>query len=101
MVEENRLPDDAVVVRCGVPPFLARPLHLSCDEHPAGCYGFSVQSAAGLSAEELARNCQNRMALHEPDAKTASAAEKLWENFQDSFRFRPRDLRRRKATFRR
>ena len=59
MAEGDRLPDDAVVVRCGLPPFLGRPLHTACDEHPSGRYGFSVQAAVGLTVEELALECRN------------------------------------------
>ena len=59
MAEGDRLADDAVVVRCGLPPFLGRPLHTACDEHPSGYYGFSVQSAAGLTVEQLASECRN------------------------------------------
>jgi hypothetical protein len=59
MAEGDRLPDDAVVVRCGRPPFLGRPLHTACDEHPSGYYGFSVQAAVGLTVEELASECRN------------------------------------------
>ena len=60
MAEGDRLPGDAVVVRCGLPPFLGRPLHTACDEHPSGYYGFSVQAAAGLTVEQLASECRNR-----------------------------------------
>jgi hypothetical protein len=55
-----RLPGDALVVRCGLPPFRGRPLFTSCDDHPDGVYGFSVQSAAGVGLEQLARRCKNR-----------------------------------------
>ena len=59
MAEEERLRDEALVVRCGLPPFHGRPLNVACEEHPSGCYGFSVQSAVGLTVEELARECSN------------------------------------------
>jgi hypothetical protein len=59
MADEEQLPDEAVVVRCGRPPFEGRPLHVACDEHPSGCYGFSVQAAIGLTVEELSRACFN------------------------------------------
>jgi hypothetical protein len=59
MAEGDRLPDDVLVVRCGLPPFHGRPLFTACDDHPDGVYGFSVQSAVGLSAEELATACAN------------------------------------------
>jgi hypothetical protein len=59
MAEGDRLPDDAVVVRCGLPPFLGRPLDTACDEHPSGFYGFSVQATAGLTVEQLASECRN------------------------------------------
>ena len=61
MAEGDRLPDDALVVRCGLPPFLGRPLHTACDEHPSGYYGFSVQSAVGLTVEQLASECRNNV----------------------------------------
>jgi hypothetical protein len=61
MAEGDPLPDDAVVVRCGLPPFLGRPLHTACDEHPSGYYGFSVQSAVGLTVEQLASECRNNV----------------------------------------
>ena len=54
-----RLPDDAFVVRCGLPPFRGRPLFTACDDHPDGVYGFSVQSAAGLTVEQLVSACRN------------------------------------------
>jgi hypothetical protein len=60
MAEGDLLPDDAVVVRGGVPPFRVRPLHTACDQHPAGYHGFSVQSAAGLTIEQLATECPNK-----------------------------------------
>jgi hypothetical protein len=59
MAERDRLPDDAIVVRCGLPPFRGRPLFTSCDDHPDGVYGFSVQCAAGLNVERLAMACRN------------------------------------------
>jgi len=59
MAEGDRLPDDALVVRCGLPPFRGRPLFTSCEDHPDGVYGFSVQSAAGLTVERLATACRN------------------------------------------
>jgi hypothetical protein len=60
MAEGDRIPDQAVVVRCGLPPFLGRPLHTACDAHPSGYYGFSVQAAVGLTVEQLAVECRNR-----------------------------------------
>lgn len=58
--DNEPLPDDAVVVRCGSPPFLARPLFESCVVHE-GVYGFSVQCAGGIEALELARVCPNNL----------------------------------------
>jgi hypothetical protein len=55
------IPDEAFVVRCGVPPFLNSPLILGCRTHPEGPYGFSVQSAAGLTVAELAAACRNNV----------------------------------------
>jgi hypothetical protein len=60
MTEEERLTDDAVVVRCGLPPFVASPLHRGCRRHPAGFFGFSVQAEAGLTVEQLALACPNK-----------------------------------------
>jgi hypothetical protein len=59
MAEGDRLPNDVIVVRCGLPPFRGRPLFTACDDHPVGVYGFSVQSAAGFTVEELAAACSN------------------------------------------
>lgn len=56
----DRLPDEALVVRCGLPPFQGRPLFTACDDHPDGVSGFSVQSAVGLTAEQLASECRNK-----------------------------------------
>ncbi len=54
------LPDDAVVVRCGRPPFDdPTPLRQRCDWHE-GHFGFSVQCGAGVFLEELSRWCPNR-----------------------------------------
>ena len=60
MADEGRLADDAVVVRCGRPPFVDSPLDRGCRRHPDGFFGFSVQSAAGLTAEQLAMVCRNK-----------------------------------------
>lgn len=59
MEDQDRLPDEALVVRCGVPPF-ERPTNLPsrCDHHH-GVFGFSVQSAAGVSLGRLASWCRN------------------------------------------
>jgi hypothetical protein len=59
MAERDRLADDALVVRCGLPPFRGRPLFTACDDHPAGVYGFSVQSASGSTLKQLAAACRN------------------------------------------
>jgi hypothetical protein len=50
MAEGDPHPDDAMVVRCGLSPFLGRPLHSAGDEHPSGYYEFSVQAAVGRKA---------------------------------------------------
>lgn len=52
--------DEALVVRCGLPPFRNSPLHLGCRHHPDGCYGFSVQAEVGLTVEQLATACMNK-----------------------------------------
>jgi hypothetical protein len=56
----ERLPDEALVVRCGLPPFEKSPLDHGCRHHPDGVYGFSVQAALGLTAEQLATACWNK-----------------------------------------
>ncbi len=58
-VEDDRLPDEARVVRCGKPPFEPVRPRESCVPH-AGHFGFSVRSGDGISFEELARWCPNR-----------------------------------------
>jgi hypothetical protein len=56
---QQQLPDNALVVRCGKPPFEGpNSLHGRCLEHE-GYYGFSVQSAAGVNIEVLATWCRN------------------------------------------
>jgi hypothetical protein len=60
MAEEERLADDAVVVRCGLPPFVDSPLDRGCRHHPDGFFGFSVQAAVGLTVEQLATVCRNK-----------------------------------------
>ncbi len=60
MADEGPLVDDAVVVRCGRPPFVDSPLDRGCRRHPDGFFGFSVQSAAGLTVEQLATVCRNK-----------------------------------------
>ena len=58
-VSPEKLPDDALVVRGGRPPFdQPKPLHERCDEHQ-GYFGFSVQSAPGLSLDQLASALRN------------------------------------------
>jgi hypothetical protein len=60
MSGEERLPDDALVVRCGQPPFdPVKVISEGCREHPSGHFGFSVQSAPGASIEALAAWCRN------------------------------------------
>jgi len=61
MAGDERLADNALVVRCGSPPFRGRPLFTSCENHPDGVYGFSVQCAAGLTAARLATACRNKI----------------------------------------
>jgi hypothetical protein len=60
MADGGRLPDEAWVVRCGLPPFTARPLIGACGEHAEGVFGFSVQSAANLLVVRLATACRNK-----------------------------------------
>jgi hypothetical protein len=59
MAESDPLSDAALVVRCGLPPFLAQPLHTRCDMHPDGVFGFSVQASSTLTVQELATACYN------------------------------------------
>lgn len=56
--EPEHIPDEALVVRCGKPPFDGRPLHLSCDP-VEDVYGFSVQSRSGVALADLAAWCGN------------------------------------------
>lgn len=58
MSNDDPLPDEALVVRCGEPPFAQNPLIGACTEHE-GVYGFSVQCAALVSFEQLASACRN------------------------------------------
>src|SRR5262245_49832029 len=60
MAEGERLPDDAVVVRCGLPPFRDSPLNRGCRHHPDGFFGFSVQASVGMTVEHLATACFNK-----------------------------------------
>jgi hypothetical protein len=60
MAEGDPLPDDAWVVRGGLPPFRGKPLHSTCNEHPSGYYGFSVQSEVGFTVEQLATECPHK-----------------------------------------
>jgi hypothetical protein len=62
MADEERLADDAAVVRCRLPPFVDSPLDRGCRHHPDGFFGFSVQAAVGLTAEQPATVCRNRSA---------------------------------------
>jgi hypothetical protein len=59
MPDHDRLPDEALVVRGGRPPFV-RPLEDDCDPHPDGYYGFSVQCAAGATLDELGSGLRNK-----------------------------------------
>ncbi len=54
MPVEDRLPDDALVVRGGRPPFPNAPLQERCNQHPDGHHGFSVKCGVGLTIAELA-----------------------------------------------
>jgi hypothetical protein len=58
MIDQDRIPDDAFVVRCGRPPFKGNPLSRACDQIE-GVYGFSVKVEAGRTVEELAMTCRN------------------------------------------
>jgi hypothetical protein len=52
--------DEAVVVRCGLPPFVNSPLDRGCRRHPDGPFGFSIQAEVGLTVEQLATACSNK-----------------------------------------
>jgi hypothetical protein len=55
----ERLPDEALVVRCGQPPFRdGRLLHEARKEN-RGFFGLSVQCGTSVSVEELALWCRN------------------------------------------
>jgi hypothetical protein len=56
----ERLPDEALVVRCGLPPFVNSPLDRGCRHHPDGVHGFSVQAAVGPTVVQLATACSNK-----------------------------------------
>ncbi len=60
MNDPDRIPDDAFVVRCGLPPYTKNPLIAACRHHPDGPFGFSVQFEIGLTVECLATACRNR-----------------------------------------
>jgi hypothetical protein len=60
MEDRERIPDESLVVRCGLPPFVDSPLVRGCRRHPDGPYGFSVQTAPGLTVEQLATACRNK-----------------------------------------
>jgi hypothetical protein len=60
MADREPLPDEAWVVRCGVPPFKSRPLVKRCRKHPDGAFGFSVQAATGITVEILATARPNK-----------------------------------------
>jgi hypothetical protein len=60
MPGRQEIPDDAWVVRCGLPPFESSPLSGACRRHPEGPFGFSVQSEAGMTVEQLASACRNK-----------------------------------------
>lgn len=62
MPDRKRLPDEALVVRCGEPPFeKPGPLHERCQGHPEGTFGFSVQCSAEVDLAGLAIWCPNRI----------------------------------------
>jgi hypothetical protein len=60
MASPEPITDEALVVRCGLPPFVNSPLDRGCRRHPDGPFGFSVQAAVGLTVEQLANACLNR-----------------------------------------
>lgn len=60
MAAVEAIPDEAFVVRCGMPPFELSPLDQACGHHPDGPFGFSVQAGIGFSVEYLAAECFNK-----------------------------------------
>ena len=60
MASAERLPDQALVVRCGRPPF-EDPIPL-CERcvHHEGVFGFSVQCADEVPLDRLAGWCPNK-----------------------------------------
>jgi hypothetical protein len=56
----DQIPDEALVVRRGLPPFANSPLDRGCRQHPDGVYGFCVQDEVGLTVEQLAAECFNK-----------------------------------------
>jgi hypothetical protein len=60
MANLQAVPNEAVVVRCGQPPFVNSALHRGCRHHPDGCYGFLVQAEVGVTVEQLATACSNK-----------------------------------------
>jgi len=60
MPDPEPVPDEALVVRCGLPPFVNSPLDRGCRRHPDGPFGFSVQAAVDLTVEQLATACSNQ-----------------------------------------
>ena len=53
------VPDEAVVVRCGLPSVEKSPLVQGCRRHPDGPFGFSERAAVGLTVEQFATACSN------------------------------------------
>jgi hypothetical protein len=60
MATPEQVADEAVVVRCGLRPFVNSPFDRGCRRHPEGPFGFSVQAEVGLTVEELATACANK-----------------------------------------
>jgi hypothetical protein len=59
VAETDQIPDEAFVVRCGLPPFSQHTLFQACRTHPDGPFGFSVQAAVHLTVVQLASACRN------------------------------------------
>jgi hypothetical protein len=60
MIGDGRLPNEALVVRCGQPPFdPIKVIRDGCADHPDGFFGFSVQCAEGATINVLAAWCRN------------------------------------------
>jgi hypothetical protein len=54
----DRLPDDAVVVRCGLPPFTGRLIYTVSGAHSWGSDAFAARATAGLTIQRFTFWCR-------------------------------------------